>query len=224
MVRGRNIPEEKISVIRNGIRLDKYAEREPPIVQKKRLELGIGEGHFVVGTVARLRKEKGVEYFIRSIPSILQEFPETIFIVVGDGPLKDEIEHLARSLGLAGKMKFLGFRSDVPDLLPIFDINVVPSLSEGLPLSLIEAMSVGNSIVATAVGGLNEVGEEGKTVLFVPPMDPKSIADKVCYLLKNKGIREALSNGAKAASREYDVEKNISALSDFYRKLLPVRE
>lgn len=220
MVRGRNIPEEKISVIRNGIRLDKYADREPPNVQKKRLELGIGEGHFVVGTVARLRKEKGVEYFIRSIPSILQEFPETIFIVVGDGPLKDEIEHLARSLGLAGKLKFLGFRSDVPDILPIFDINVVPSLSEGLGLSLIEAMSVGNSIVATAVGGLNEVGEEGKTVLFVPPMDPKSIADKVCYLLKNKGIREALSNGAKAASREYDVEKNISALSDFYRKLL----
>jgi glycosyltransferase involved in cell wall biosynthesis len=220
MVRGRNIPEEKINVIQNGIRLDIFKKRDPNIVSEKRSELGIEEEYGVVGTVTRLRREKGVEYFIRSIPSILREFPETVFIIAGDGPMKDEMEQLVKNLDIAKQVKFLGFRKDVPDLLSIFDVNVVPSLSEGLPLSLIEAMAIGNAIVATEVGGLKEVGEEGKTVFFVPPKDPKAIAEKVCYLFKNKDICLKLSNYARANSAKYSMEGNALLLIDYYNKIL----
>ena len=220
MVRGRNIPKEKISVIQNGIRLDLFNKRDFNIVSEKKSELGIEEGYRVVGTVTRLRREKGVEYFIRSIPSVLQEFPETIFIIAGDGPMKDEMEQLVKNLDIPKQVKFLGFRKDVPDLLSTFDINVMPSLSEGFPLSLIEAMAIGNAIVATEVGGIKEVGEEGITVLFVPPKDPKAIADKVCYLFKSKDIFLKLSNNARVNSAKYSIESNVLSLVDHYTKIL----
>ena len=220
MVRGRNIPEEKINVIQNGIRLDLFNKRDFNIVSEKKSELGIEEGYRVVGTVTRLRREKGVEYFIRSIPSVLQEFPETIFIIAGDGPMKDEMEQLVNNLDIPKQVKFLGFRKDVPDLLSTFDINVMPSLSEGFPLSLIEAMAIGNAIVATEVGGIKEVGEEGITVLFVPPKDPKAIADKVCYLFKSKDIFLKLSNNARVNSAKYSIESNVLSLVDHYTKIL----
>ena len=220
MVRGRNIPEEKINVIQNGIRLDLFNKRDFNIVSEKKSELGIEEGYRVVGTVTRLRREKGVEYFIRSIPSVLQEFPETIFIIAGDGPMKDEMEQLVKNLDIPKQVKFLGFRKDVPDLLSTFDINVMPSLSEGFPLSLIEAMAIGNAIVATEVGGIKEVGEEGITVLFVPPKDPKAIADKVCYLFKSKDIFLKLSNNARVNSAKYSIESNVLSLVDHYTKIL----
>ena len=220
MVRGRNIPEEKITVIHNGINLDKFVKSDSDAVREKRYELGINGGYYVVGMVTRLRKEKGVEYFIRSIPYILKEFPGSIFVIAGDGPMKSEMEQLVIDLGIDKQVRFLGFRKDVPDLLSIFDITVVPSISEGFGLSLIEAMAVGNAIVTTEVGGLKEVGEEGKTVLFVPPKDPKAIAEKVCYLFKYKDICVNLSNNARANSGKYSMERNALLLIDHYIKIL----
>ena len=149
MIRGRRIPPEKIRVIGNGIRLADYQRGDSTFIRRKKTDLGISQEYQVVGTVARLRKEKGVEYFIRAVPSVLAVRPNVTFVIVGDGELRASLETLAETLHISSNLIFLGFRSDVAELLSIFDVNVIPSLTEGFPLALVEAMAAGNAIVAS---------------------------------------------------------------------------
>jgi glycosyltransferase involved in cell wall biosynthesis len=220
MIKGRSIPASKISIISNGIRLDKFQKCGQATLHKKRLELGIPEGFWVIGTVTRLRKEKGNEYFIRAIPSLLQEFSNLYFIIVGDGPLRGSLEALARDLNVSTHVRFLGFRKDVAELMSMFDINVIPSLSEGFPLSLVEAMSVGNAIVATKVGGMNEIARDEETVVFVRPRSPSEISRTVASLLVNPDQATKLSMAARQASKRFSIEASAASLRQLYVRLL----
>ena len=172
MIRGRSIPASKITVMWNGISLDKYRKCNRDIMNNKRSELGIPDDFRVVGTVTRLREEKGTEYLIRAMPLLLTELPKLYLLIVGDGPLRGKLERIADDLNVSRHLRFLGFRTDLAELLSLFDVNVIPSLTEGFGLSLIEAMSVGNVLVVTNVGGLKEIAIDGETALFVPPQRP----------------------------------------------------
>jgi glycosyltransferase involved in cell wall biosynthesis len=220
MIRVRHIPPSKIRVIWNGIILADYKKRDKATCYKKKFELGIPEGAPVIGTVTRLREEKGIEYFIRAIPAILKEFPAAMFLIVGDGPLKKSLEDMARDLGVAQQIKFLGFRIDVPELLSILDVNVIPSLKEGFPLSFVEAMSVGNAIVASEVGGMLEIAHDSRSVLFVRPADSQEIAARVLFLLKNPTIANGMSGEAMRLSETFSVEKNASKIGELYVNLV----
>ena len=220
MIKARSIPESKISIIWNGIRNDKFKKSDQTDIKMKRLELGIPEEHHVVGTVTRLRKEKGNEYFIKSASHILREVPNVFFLIVGDGPQRFKLGELAKTQNLSKNMKFLGYRTDIVELLSILDVNVIPSLSEGFPLSLVEAMSVGNAIVATEVGGMKEIAENGKNILFVPPKNPIEIAEKVVFFLRNGSYAAELSEAAKKMSNKLSISENVNLLSQLYLKLL----
>ncbi|NLC08130.1 MAG: glycosyltransferase family 4 protein, partial [Syntrophomonadaceae bacterium] len=129
-----------------------------------------------------------------------------IFLIVGDGSLAQELKELAQHLQIADRVIFTGFREDVPQLMAVMDVVVVPSLSEAFGLSLIEAMCLGKPCVASAVGGITEIAEDGRTALLVPPGDGAAIAEKVTWLLQNK--EEAAALGARAAA---EVEQRFSA-------------
>jgi glycosyltransferase involved in cell wall biosynthesis len=219
MIKARSIPAWKIRTIWNGVRIDKFRKGNWGNIQTKRSELGIPESFKVIGTVTRLREEKGNEYFIRAIPATLREFPNLIFIIAGDGPLREKLEKLARHLNISDNLKFLGFRSDVVDLLSIFDITIIASLSEGFPLSLVEAMSIGNPIITTRVGGMKEVALDHETVLFVPPKNPTEITNKLVYLIKNPSMANKLSIQAKEASKKFSIQRNARCLEDLYLEL-----
>ena len=150
----------------------------------------------VVGTVARLAPGKGVEVFLQAARLILQECPRTRFLVAGDGPLWPELKILAGRLGLDGRLLFTGRLRQASGLMSFLDVFVLPSLQEGLPLALLEAMARGRPVVATRTGGVPEVVLEG-TGILVPPGDAGALAAQVVRLLGDRYLAERLGRAAR---------------------------
>ena len=142
--------------------------------------------------------------------------PEAFILIVGDGPLRSKLADLTQKLQVERQTLFLGFRDDVADLLSLFDINVIPSLTEGFPLSLIEGMCIGTPIVATRVGGIREIGVDGENVLFVPPKNPEEIARKAIRLLNDRTLREKFKHSGQNLSQKFGIESNATKLRHVY--------
>jgi glycosyltransferase involved in cell wall biosynthesis len=191
----RLAPEGKMTVILNGT--DVLPEPGMEEISRRRIDLGWPSGRPVVGTVARLHRQKGVVNLLRAAPEILKDFPEVIITVVGDGPQKNSLRREARRLGLEGRLLFLGEREDAASIMALFDIFVLPSLWEGLPFVLVEAAALGKPIVATAVDGVPEILEDKKTGLLVRPGDTSALAAAVIELLKDKDEARRLSETAR---------------------------
>jgi glycosyltransferase involved in cell wall biosynthesis len=220
MVRARHIPPGKIRIVSNGVNTASFAARPAAQVLSTRQELRIADGAPVIGTVTRLRTEKGNEFLIRAIPHVLRERTDAVFLIIGDGPLRQDLERLSVELKIQGSVRFLGFRADVAALLSVLDVNVIPSLTEGFPLSLIEAMAAGNAIVASAVRGIRDVADDGRTALLVPPADPTALAQKISYLLTHRSTANALSRAAVERGREFDAARSAQQLRDVYSQLV----
>ena len=162
------LPEGRVVLIRNGVDPRRIVVGVSPAEVRRRL--GIGEDAPLFGTVGRLVPVKGLAYFLEAARGLLEVLPEARFLVVGDGPLRPELERRARELGIARAVKFSGFRADVLDIVNALDVFVMPSIHEGLPMALLEATALGKPIVASAVGGIPEVLDDLRGWL-VPPRD-----------------------------------------------------
>ncbi|MCK4305252.1 MAG: glycosyltransferase [Candidatus Eisenbacteria sp.] len=198
LVESEHIPPEKITVIRNGIPpLDPAAL---PSKQEARGALGISpDDGPVVGILAMLRPEKAHENFLNAAQQLLHQLPKSIFLIVGGGPRQAELEELAARLGIAPRVRFLGVRSDVPRILPAFDLSVLAShpCVETLPLSQMEAMSLGIPVVATRVGALHELVNDGVEGRLVPPGDPAALADAMAEILSDPERARAAGQAAR---------------------------
>ncbi len=151
----------------------------------------------LVGVVARLQPEKGIANFLKAAARISSSCPEARFLVVGDGPLREELLRLANRLGLRERVRFLGHRADARDLIGLLDVLAVPSLTEGTPLTVLEAMAAGVPIVASAVGGVPDQVRHGKEGLLVPPEDPAALGDALLELLQDPGLARRLGEAAR---------------------------
>lgn len=147
-------------------------------------------GRAIVGFVARLIPEKGPEHFLRAAKRVLQTFPDTTFYLVGSGPHRPALESLARELQIAGHVVFAGLRQDMPAVYAALDIMALPSLSEGLPMTVLEALAAGRAVVATAVGGIPSVIRDGETGLLIPPADSDALAGAIERLLRAPELRK----------------------------------
>ncbi|MFH1143718.1 MAG: glycosyltransferase [Candidatus Eisenbacteria bacterium] len=209
LVETEGIPAAKITVIRNGI--PPLDPDRLPDKSAARAALGIeaGEGP-VVGILAMLRPEKAHENFLAAARLLLQRFPRAVFLIIGEGARRAALEELAASLGLARQTRFLGLRKDVPQILPALDLSVLSSHPrvETLPLSQMEAMSLGIPVVATRVGALHELIDEGVEGHLVAPQDPTALAEAMIDLLADPE-RKALAGRAARARilREFNVER-----------------
>jgi glycosyltransferase involved in cell wall biosynthesis len=215
-VKKRKVKHKQVVVVYNGIPLGEFIQSSPEGIATQKRAFGIGENAPVIGTVARLREEKGVEYLLRSMPSILSVFPDTVCIVVGDGPLRESLEELSRGLGIDRNVLFTGFWQDLPDIVSIFDLQVIPSLTEGFPLAVIEAMAMRKPIIGTDVGGMKEVVRESETGLLVPPRDPDSLAKKIVFLLEHPEVAATLGRNAGEESRKYDIRTHVGEIEKCY--------
>jgi glycosyltransferase involved in cell wall biosynthesis len=159
----------------------------------------------LVGVVGRLVPEKGVDVFLRAAALVTSAVPSARFVVVGDGPLRAELEDRAASLRLAGVVSFTGFRADAPRVIAGLDVLVVPSRSDGSPLVVCEAMAAGVPVVASRVGGLPDLVVHGDTGLLVRPEDPEGLARTLVGLLEDPAAVQALGAGARhlAAARSH---------------------
>jgi len=214
-------PMAKVQTIYNGV---DWKQFDNPIdISVKKGELGFKSDEILVGMVANIRPAKGYEYFIRAARLIADKKPKARFLIFGDGPdnLKQIIYDEISKLNLNGIVKIMGFREDIPDILPILDIFMLSSINEGLSIATIEAMGAGVPVVATKSGGPEEIITDGETGYLVPVRDEKSLAQKALICLKNRELSSSISQRAKAHVREkFGIENMIKQYEAVYQKCL----
>jgi len=208
------LPSGQVVVVRNGIDVGWFAaapERTARAVALRRSWARDLPGP-VVGIVAALRPEKGHLDLIEILAANVDRLGPMQLVLVGDGPMRESIARRAAELNVPAH--FLGARADVADLLPAFDLVVLPSrpVVETLPLSVMEAMAAGRPVVATRVGALDELIEEGVTGWLVPPMDPTALADRLAACLADPGEMTRVGENAARRAREFDIEATVEAM------------
>jgi glycosyltransferase involved in cell wall biosynthesis len=184
MIYKQSINSKKIMVILNGIDVEKF-QRNIDTTNKK-AELQIGEDEMVVGSVGRLVQVKDYPTLLKAFAIITNKINKCKLVILGDGILRAELEAYVNENGLSKKVMFLGSRRDIPEMMQIFDVFVLSSVSEGLPIALLEAMAAGIPVVATMVGGIPEVVVDGGTGLLVPPQNPAVLAEAISSVLLDK--------------------------------------
>ena len=174
-------------------------------------------------STGRLAEGKGLEYLLKAAQRIYRGRNVSFMLIfAGTGPLKSKLEKLAAALGLGRHVRFLGFRSDIGDLLAASDIVVLPTLREGLSIALLEAMAAGKPIVTTTIGSNLEATHQGRAALLVPPRNPEALAEAILKFVSNPSLR--LSKSAKARElfcAHYTENQMLDAYRDQYLQLLP---
>jgi len=216
---GRSINAQRVVRIYNGIELDHY--RLDLQDTGLRNQWDIHPSVPVIGAIGRLVWQKGFEYFIEAIPRILSIVPKATFLIVGEGPLLDNLEGLARKLGVENRVIFAGFRNDIQNVLAAMDILAVPSVLEGFPMITLEAMAMAKPIIASKLQGISEQIFDQEEGILVPPKNPSALAAAVIELVRDKEL--ALRIGLAARRRVEDcftVEKMVRETEDLYLSLL----
>ena len=211
---------DNIVVIRNGIVLSRFGKKEKGATLRR--ELGLPPSAPLVVVFSRLNRMKGVEYFLDAAALLAARFPEVRFLIVGDGAGRSELEAHAGRLGLAERVTFTGFRTDVPDLLPEAAISVLPSLSEGLSNSLLESMASGVPVVAARVGGNPEIVEHDISGLLVPARDPAALAGAIGSLLQDPQLAARLGEAGRrrVTGISFSMERSLSEVEGLYERLV----
>lgn len=212
-------PPELFEVIHSGVDLTRFQAKQGSPATARQL-LGLPADVPLVGCVARLAPVKGVQYLLEALPAVRTAVPGATAVFVGDGPLRGELERSARVLGLDGSAVFLGLRSDVPELLPLFDVVVLPSLNEGMGRAAVEAQAAGRPVVGSRISGLQDVIHDGETGFLVPPADPAALAQALIRCLQDPLLRQAMGERARDAVRSFDARTMIARIDVLYSRLL----
>lgn len=210
----RGIPTERIQVIYSGIDFEEFWKSS----HTSSIEMPTLPEAPIIGMVGRLQPVKGHTYAIAAMLSILEQHPNAKLVLVGDGPLLEELQQQVRELNIEHSVMFLGYQdpSKIASLLKRFTVFLMPSLSEGLGLSLIEAMSVGTPVIATEVGGMLDVVQDG-TGFLVPPQDPTAIALQVNWILDNpEEARDLGERGKESVIQRFNSKTMVEQIRDVY--------
>ena len=212
------IEPRKLVTIPNAIDVQQY-ELNMDVEQKKR-ELGLGSSHSILGVVGRLHKQKGHIYLLKAMRQIIKEYPGAVLLVMGDGPLRMRLRQVCSKLLIHMYVKFLGLRHDIKEITALIDVFILPSLWEGMPNVLLEAMALGRPIVATRVGGVDEMIEDGTSGVLVPPADKKALAEAVIHLLGRPDKGRGLGQMArKQVARRFPIEGMVKRTEKLYEEL-----
>ena len=214
MIDRGGIDARSIVLVRNGI-----PSPQGP-ADDLRSELGIARDAPVIGTVAVLRREKALDMLLRGAALLRSRFPDLRILLAGEGPERPGLERLRDSLGLGDAVVFLGFRADVPAVLATTDVAVFSSASEGSPLAVMEAMQAAVPIVATRVGGVPDLIEDGVQGILVPPGDPSALAAAIARALEDREAGAAMGMRARErARRDFDIEGTVRQVEQLYEDL-----
>ncbi len=210
----------KFLPVYSGIEIEKFTDVGVDKIKEKE-KLNVPFDAPVIGTVSRLETIKGNKYFIYSLPEIVKTFPTLKVLIIGDGSEKEELEDYVKKQNLLENVVFMGQCKDIIKLLSIFDIFVLPSLNEGMGRCLLETQAIGVPVVATRVGGIPEVVRDGVTGILVSARNPEELAEATINLLKDKSLRETMSEEAKKwVGRRFSVEAMVEKISDLYDELI----
>ncbi len=220
MVRQRGIPAPRVDVIFNGAPLQEFQPVNGAAAAAERRKWNIPEGTPVIASIGRLDEQKGNRYFLEAAATLLRRGRQFRVMIVGDGPYMERLQAQCRNAGIAERTVFTGYQSDVARLQSLIDIQVFPSLWEGTPLTLFEAMAMARPIVSTTVDGLGEVLRDGANARLVPPRDADALAAAIDELLLHPERAKRLAGQALADSRAFDIQRTVDTMQRIYDELL----
>ncbi len=210
------VPADRLRLVSPGVPLKDLRVAETRAEARERL----GIKGFCLGTVSRLEEQKGHEYLLAALQMVQPEIPELSLLLVGDGQRRAFLEQMAREMGLQGTVRFLGTRRDVPMILRSLDLYVQPSLWEGIPLTLLEAMGIGAPAVSTRVGRAPEVIRDGENGRLVPPGDAPALAAAILEAYRHpEWRRQWQEQGERTIRERYTLDHMLSQFADMYRQL-----
>jgi glycosyltransferase involved in cell wall biosynthesis len=212
-------PERKVFVVPNGVDIERF--RPVADCHSLRSELGIAETAPVAGIVAALRPEKNHPLLLKAATDVLRQLPQSVFLIVGDGPERPQLEELARRFDVTHSVRFLGNRTDVPEILSLLNVFVLTSHNEANPVSILEAMSCERAVVATDVGSVGEVVQHGQTGCLVPPRDRGALAEALVALLADPARTAEMGRTARdLVVQNWSLERMVSGyerlITDIY--------
>jgi len=215
----RAISAKRVVKIYNGIELHKYHPAYS--AGNLRIELGLSQDVPLIGSIGRIILSKGLEYLLEATKEILILYPEARLLIVGEGPLKNKLILKCKKLGIINNVIFTGFVNDTREILSSIDIFVFPSLSEGFPMVVLEAMAMAKPVVASRIDGVTEQISDGIEGILVPPKDSSRLAEAIIKLIRDIELAKSLGTSArKKAEAEFSVEKMISETEKVYQSLL----
>ncbi|MFH1985698.1 MAG: glycosyltransferase family 4 protein [Pseudomonadota bacterium] len=218
-VKLRVTTSKKLVKIHSGVELDRFSETSSNI-EEMRQAIGLGSLSKVVGTVGWLLPIKGPDILLKAMMLLWTDCPEVHLVFVGKGEMQNELMELSKTSGNADRVHFLGWREDVWSIMPMLDIFVLPSRNEGMGRVIVEAMAAGRPVVASNVGGIPDLVEDGVNGLLFPSEDVPALAEAIGSLIEDPGKAHRMGLIGKLKSREYSTEAMVQKLDGLYRRLV----
>lgn len=221
LINTKGIKPGKIRVIHNGIDTAKFAEagKKDNLVEKEFSFKGVK-----IGVIGRLEPQKGHIYFLEAAKIVLNKIKDVKFFVIGEGRLRKELELKAVNFGIGKNILFTGYHKNLPAALSMLDIFVLPSLYEGLPVVVMEALVALKPVVVTAVDGSPEIVKNHETGIVVPPENPSSLAEAIIFLIKNREIaKKYAEKGKENILKNFTIERQVRDTERFYRECMQRR-
>lgn len=207
-------PAGKLITIRHGIAKPEFKDRE-----NAREKLNIKQNYRVIGTIANFYKTKGLKYLLQAAKKVIDTFPDVEFVIIGDGDLRPALEKQIKELEISNNIQLSGQISNASQLLSAFDIFVLPSVKEGFPYALLEAMHAQLPIIATTVGGVPEIIQDSKNGILVPPTDDEALTIAINKLLQNKNLAEQFARQANSdVNTKFTLQEMIEKTAALYEK------
>jgi glycosyltransferase involved in cell wall biosynthesis len=207
----KGIREDKIITIPNGIEIPASVA-----IPSNRT----GNGKKIIGFIGRLSAEKGCRYLIDAVPEVISRHPDTYFMLAGDGYLRADLERQVCRLNIGDRVLFSGFEHNIKKILAKLDILIIPSLSEGAPIVLLEALAFGVPVIGSNIGSLREIIINEKTGILVPAKDARSIALQICRLLEEEGLRQKLAaSGYEYIRQKHNIDFCHNMLLQLYKEI-----
>lgn len=213
LIRQNRVPEAFVSVIHSGVDVPEADDESGVLAEGRRV---------VIGTAGPLEAAKGLPFFLGAAARIIREYPECEFLISGGGPEEHNLRRLARSLGLSGAVTFVSNLYDFTTSIDAMDIFCLPSLQQGLGVTMLEAMARGKPVIATGVGGVHSIVKDGQTGLVVPPSDSERLAARILELLRDPPLARRIGAAGRAVVREqFRVDRMVRETADLYREIVP---
>lgn len=219
MMDRRSIKADRMHTFFCGLPIAQFEKPENSAVDSLRQEFDIAPGRPVIGSIGRLDTQKGFIYLMQAARKVVAAFPDALFLVVGDGPRAAELESYVAEHGMEKNVRFTGYRTDVPVIMACSDIIAIPSLWEGGPFTLFEAMSLGKPVIGTPVGVMDEVLEDGETGFIVPCKDADALADRLVLLIEQQDRARDIGAAARIAVQDHDISHSIAKLVQIYQSI-----
>ena len=220
-VRKGHVTPASVVTLHNGIDVAAFRPEDPRELAVTRSSLGVPPGARIILTVAVLRPSKGIQHLIDALPGILAAVPNAHLLIVGEGAYSGTLRTLAAQRGVTSHVTFAGLRHDVPRLMQLGELFILPSLNDALPTVLMEAMAACKPVVATNVGGIAEIVRDGDTGLLVPPGCPAELGEACVRLLERPECALAMGRrGRQVVASSFEVRQQVALLADLYDGLL----